>query len=50
MPSVELVPHIVLRFLRDETGVSLIEYILVGSIIASLFILLLLALGKTSSQ
>jgi Flp pilus assembly pilin Flp len=48
MPPVEFVPHTLPHFLKDEGGGSLIEYVLVGSIIVTLCILVLLAVGKGS--
>jgi hypothetical protein len=48
MPPAEFVRPTVLHFLKDEGGGSLIEFVLVGSIVLTLCILVLLAVGKDS--
>ncbi len=46
MQSVVYVLHTLIDFSREESGASLIEYVLIGSIIAVVFALSLLALYK----
>lgn len=46
MQSVDYVLHTFTGFLKDESGASLIEYVLVGAIIAVVGALSLLALYK----
>lgn len=46
MQSVDYVLHTFIEFLKDESGASLIEYVLVGAIIAVVGALSLLALYK----
>lgn len=48
MPPAEFVLPTVLHLLKDEGGVSLIEFMLVGSVVVTLCILVLLAVGKDS--
>ena len=48
MRLVNYVSHISKDFFRDESGSSLIENILLGALIAVVFILLLMALNKDS--
>ena len=46
MRLADYVSHTVMNFLKEESGAPLIEYALIGSIIAVVCGLVLLALGK----
>lgn len=46
MPPINYVPHTLVDFLKEESGVFPIEYVLIGSIIAVVSALFLLALYK----
>ena len=39
-------PLVLMRFLRDETGASLMEYVLVIALIATVLTLMVLAMGQ----
>lgn len=46
MQTTEYESHAIFRFLIEESGASLMEYALIGSIIATIGILIFLALSK----
>jgi Flp pilus assembly pilin Flp len=46
MPSVELMPLALKRFFLDEAGGSLMEYVLLAALVATVCTLIVLASGK----
>lgn len=46
MPPINHVPHTFIDFLKEESGIFPMEYVLISSIIAVVFTLFLLALYK----
>jgi Flp pilus assembly pilin Flp len=46
MPLVELMPMALTQFLMDESGGSLMEYVLLAALIATVCTLIVLASGK----
>jgi hypothetical protein len=46
MPTVALMPPALIRLLLDEAGGSWMEFVLIASLVATVFTLLVLALSK----